>query len=788
MKYLKLPLLTALIVFCTSMVFGQSAGVEQEVALLSMVKDGKVYLRWMPMSFSTWELGNQNGYVVKRYQYSTNGVQLGLTEMQNSEVQLASGIFPLLENSWATQFPGNDFATVAKEALYNTDGVPSPSGTGSLADAVNQEQYREGRHLFGLFAAEQDFTVAQAMGLGFLDETVSATDEYLYYVEMQGHENEFKASALVDVSQPTVMPTPPQPTAETFDKGVMLEWSVVTIEDFYGAYDIERSADGGPFQQVNEHPFFFAAEEGADTDFIAFRDSLDNNTTVYQYRIKGRTPFGTNGPVSPSVEVKGKIPPLPLTFSINETEILAPTEVRLKWQDLDGATTADLEGFWVYSATDPLGDYEQVNNNMLAPNRRGYKVRNALPTAYYRVEAIDLNGNRYITASKLVQMPDETPPAVPVGLTGRFITADRVEMSWDLGMDEDLNGYRLFASNRRGLGYTQITTDIIVDNRFVYQIDPQFIVDSIYFKVLSTDHRENNSAKSVPLALARPDIIPPASPILYKVSPAPAGTEIGFRFSSSPDVDRHVLERKIKNAPGWVAVLTVQPEEEDDYGENLTPEEATTTNFIDDATLERRPYEYRFLAYDESGNVSSSEPMELTPYDSGLRGTIEAFTVVVECTPAPNLPFQDAYNLLEWIREDIEVTGAVDLDSLYRLTFYQVILVKEYSKLKEAGSAEVYEFLNDRKLQYWGDNLLAKIELNWQYVDVAQLQDFQIFRSAEGSALQLYQTLTPDQLANGNIFIDEDVKSKRRYLYQMIARHLDGGFSERSGVVMVKVP
>jgi len=62
--------------------------------------------------------------------------------------------------------------------------------------------------------------------------------------------------------------------------------------------------------------------------------------------------------------------------------------------------------------------------------------------------------------------------------------------------------------------------------------------------------------------------------------------------------------------------------------------------------------------------------------------------------------------------------------------------------LRDNGlQTEVYEFLNDRKLQYWGNNLLAKIELNWQYVDAAQLQDFQTFRSAEGSALQLYQTL-----------------------------------------------
>lgn len=788
MKYFKINLLTAFLVLYAGVVLAQSPGVEQKIALLSLVNNGKVKLRWVPLDFATWELGNQNGYAIKRYQYSNNGNQLGLTEMQNSEVLISSGIFPLPEGSWATYFTDNDFATVGRESLYNTDGVVSPSGSGSLADAVNQEQYREGRHLFGLFAAEQDFQVARAMGLGHRDNSVSTTAEYIYYVEIQGHEDEFKASALVDVREVTVMPKPPQPKAECFDKGVVLEWPIENMEEFYGAYDIERSANGGSFQKVNDHPFFFAAEEGARTDFIAFRDSLDNNSITYQYRIKGRTPFGTNGPASPSVMVKGKEPALPITLSLGEPEVLGSNAVKLSWDNLEGATSSDLQGFRIYCAKDPLGDYILVNQTPISPTVREYIVNNPVPTAYYRVEAFDNNDYRYLSPSTLVQMPDASPPAIPAGLTGRFITADRVEMSWDLGAEEDLNGYRLFASNRRGLGYTQITTDIVVDNKFVYEIDPQFIVDSIYFTVLSTDHRENNSDQSAPLALARPDIVPPASPILYKVSPTPAGTEIGFRFSSSPDVDRHVLERKMKNAPGWISVLTVQPEDEDQYGEDLSPGQATTTCFIDEAPLDRRPYEYRFLAYDESGNVSSSEPIEVTPYDNGLRGTIDPFTVTVECSAAPNLPYQDAYNLLEWIRENIEITGTVDLDSLYNLTIYQVILNEEYNKLAEADSGEVYEFLNDRKLQYWGDNLVAKIELNWQYVDVAQLQDFQIFRSAEGSALQLYQTLTPDQLENGNVFVDEDVKSKRRYLYQMIARHLDGGFSERSVVVMVKVP
>ncbi|MEM9930466.1 MAG: hypothetical protein AAF840_11650, partial [Bacteroidota bacterium] len=664
MNYLKLPLLTVILFCFAQFLSAQSVGVEQKVALLSLVKEGKVYLRWMPTDYQTWETGNQNGYTIRRYRYSQNGVQLDLAEMQASEVEVATGLFPLLASSWATQFPGNEYAIVAKEALYNTDGMAGASGTPSLADAVNQEEFREGKHLFGLFAAEQDFAVAQAMGLGFLDETVSTTDEYLYYVEVQGQEAELKASALVDVRQATTMPTPPQPMAEGFDRGVLLQWPIGALEEFYGAYDIERSANGGPFQRVNEHPFFFAAEDGADVDVVAYRDSLDDNTTNYQYRILGRTPFGTTGPASPPVSVKGQEPPLGLSFSINEQEVLAPTEVKLGWQSFPDSLAAEISGFWVYCAKDPLGEYIKVNTTMLPANLREYTVANALPTAYYRVEAVDRNDHRYQTPAALVQLPDATPPAVPAGFTGRFITDDKVELTWDFGEDEDLYGYRLFTSNRRGTGYIQITEDVVVDDQFVYYVDPGFIVDSIYFTILATDQRENNSAHSTPLALARPDIVPPASPILFKVNPTPAGTAIGFRFSSSPDVARHVLERKIKEGSGWVTVLTVHPDEEAQYGEDLTPDDAAATCFIDDASLERRAYEYRFLAYDASGNVSSSAPMEVTPYDNGLRGAIENFAVTVACTPAPSLPNQAAYDLLEEILTDIEVTGSVDYDAL----------------------------------------------------------------------------------------------------------------------------
>jgi len=98
------------------------------------------------------------------------------------------------------------------------------------------------------------------------------------------------------------------------------------------------------------------------------------------------------------------------------------------------------------------------------------------------------------------------------------------------------------------------------------------------------------------------------------------------------------------------------------------------------------------------------------------------------------------------------------------------------------------QYLQDLKLQVWGNNLYAETTLRWQYAaDPTTLQDFQIFRSAEGSAIMLYKTLPAAALTDFS-FVDQDVKSKRRYFYQIMARHNDGGFSGRSEVVMVRVP
>ncbi|MEM6967489.1 MAG: hypothetical protein AAF573_22185, partial [Bacteroidota bacterium] len=273
------------------------------------------------------------------------------------------------------------------------------------------------------------------------------------------------------------------------------------------------------------------------------------------------------------------------------------------------------------------------------------------------------------------------PPAIPTGLVGKFITKKRVQLNWDANTEEDLQGYRLFVSNGLASNYTQITKAAVIGEQFIYDVDPTFMVDKIYFKILSTDKRDNYSEKSAAIELERPDIIPPASPVLYKVSPTPAGVAIGFQFSSSEDRVRHELERKRKGAPGWETILSIDKNEEASYAENLTPDNTTATTYQDTAILERRAYQYRLMAYDDDGNVFSSEVIAIRPYDSGLRGIIKDFKLYTECVPTGDITKPQAFNTLEWLLKNYELEGTIDLDSLQALVVWNVISNGIYTDL-----------------------------------------------------------------------------------------------------------
>ncbi|MEM6321875.1 MAG: hypothetical protein AAF960_29715 [Bacteroidota bacterium] len=744
-------------------------------------------LRWVVASPATWQEGVTKGYTLIRMTTHEDGIALSGDAVRSSVVTLDSTLYPLSEAEWNNQFPDNDFAKVAKGTLYEADTSIQvvPGANPKLADAVNAQDSEEARFVFALFAAEQDFGVAKGMGLAYCDATIEAGATYIYRLAM----NTSDVATAIRIASNSAMNLPPVDAlvAEGADKAITLEWNIQDTEAYYSSYTVERSSDGTSFQPLNQLPFIFATDNEAAPVNAIYKDSLDQNKVTYYYRVCGRTPFGTKGPPSAVVQAAG-IPPRITPFFIKiDSQAVGDNSVNLRWDSFNDSLTFRLSGFNVYRTASLDEDFELVSENRLSPTTRSYTDDNPLPVAYYMLEAVDDNDYRYNSIATLVQLPDTTPPAVPSGLTGRFVSSTRVQLTWQANTEADLKGYRLLAANAPDANFLQITAQPIADEQFVYEITGDFMVDSIYFKLLATDQRDNYSEESAYFALKRPDIIPPSKPVLQKVNPTPSGVELGWKFSSSADVIHHIIERKRANAPDWVAVLTIKKEMESEYAKNLTSESIVPTCYIDEATLERRGYEYRVLAVDDSGNRSSSEIITIRPFDNGQRGNIEGFAAKAACLPAGTISNQEGYAALSNILEDYQYGGVINEDSLTKLAIWQVISNDELEVLKTRDAYEVKVFLDKRKIEVWQENLIAQINLTWAYQENEQLKDFQIYRSAEGSPIMLYKTL-PLAALTEYTFLDEDIRPDQRYYYQIIARHTDGGFSKKSKTLMVKVP
>ena len=763
-------------------------GAQHSLNLAGQSDGSKILLRWTVSDYPTWQESIAEGFRVERYTIEINGSPVPMYEVASTLVTFESALLPLSETDWDILFTNNTFADLAKNTLYEEDITVQITGTPTLADAVNAENSRDTRFLFSMFAADQDFEVAKGLAMGFTDQTASAGDKYMYVISLNYTNTEFEniaSTVTLSLADVPVLPKPEEVSAEGLDHAAMISWNSKDNEEYYTTYDIYRMSNGPPVK-VNDLPFLFGTDAEETPKYSVFKDSLDDNSTTYRYQIMGRTPFGITGPPSDFVMVKGKPGRLDLQFKI-DTSYHNGAQVIIDWSNFDSSFEQALAGFNLYRSEESTKAFEKINPSLIPRMMRNMPDPNPIRAGYYQLEAIDLNEYSYLSPVILVQELDSIPPAVPTGLTGEFITSKRVKLEWHENTEEDLQGYRLFAGNKEGSNYTQITKFPVKDSVFYYDIEEKFVVDSIYFKILASDNNDNFSEKSLCFAIARPDITPPSKPVLLKVNPTPAGIELGFNFSSSPDVDYHKVQRKRVGAPGWEPVLDVPLDEQSNYEVNLNTGGVTSTCYIDSTVLERRDYQYRMLAYDLVGNVSSSKLVTVRPYDNGVRGYIEDFAIKVNCIPLDTLPNQVGYDLLDSLLIEYSVTDSIDLNAMAGLVAYNVITSAEYNDLITQSPLEISIFLNNKKMEIWGSQIKAVAEISWDYEPEDQLKDFQIFRSAENSALMLYETLDIDSLTNYE-FEDADVKPGHRYFYQIVARHTDGGHSERSEMVTVKVP
>jgi len=753
---------------------------------LSTTDGNKILIRWLPMDYDTWMLGRTQGYQVERYTYAVNGVRQNQQDTYNSKTILASSLFPLTEAQWQSQFPAtNNFAQLAKGVLYDP-GTAIPANP-NLSDAINYQEDKDTRFIFGLYAADQDFEVAKGLANALEDHNVVAGNEYLYRIFINGNTDIVTAFLASPDSIPTLTP-PVGLSGVGEDHQAMLTWNIKQTEQEYSNYILERSTDGVNYQPVNDLPFLYSSEE-ENPEYSFYQDSLDDNTTIYSYRVRGKTPFCVLGPPSDTIQIKGRPGRIPNFQPMFKRIRERSDRNALVWSGMiPDSISSRVTGFNILRSEKPTEGYIKLNTVLRPSHARSFSDRNFLPSAYYRLEVIDENNHSYLSSPKLFQRKDTIPPDPPTGLSGEFVTNNTLILTWTKNSEEDLLGYRIFAANNPTAAYTLITPQLVESETYVYEIDPEFMVDSIYLKMSAGDGHDNYSDFSSVLALARPDVIPPARPVLYKANPTPAGIEIGWAFSGSDDVARHELQRKNINLTNWETVLTITPEEEENYEDTLIGDSSSVTNYLDSTMLDPGTYQYRLAAFDLYENGSASQLIKIRPYTSGVRGNIEAVNLLARCVVPGTVDNQEGYDALEAYILEYENQGTRNLVLLEQIFLYNIITAAEYEEFKKpnANLETIYETLQLRKLDLWSESLIARVDITWEYTPTG-VRDYQIFRSTAGSDMMLYQTVPASSLTD-LIFEDTDVQAGHRYFYRILARHHGGGFSEMSEVKMVRVP
>ncbi len=726
------------------------------IFLLGESLDTTVRIRWAPSNLNTWQWGLENGYRLSRFTLANNGVRDSIQGVIASKVVLDSLILPLPENNWSNVDATSDQINIAKGAIYSPSFiVDSMIGASSIARAFADQADRENRYVFGLFAADQSFAVAEAMGFGYKDTTALSNKVYYYSIEILGDLDSNALSLFgleIDMSDTTDLIVPPQPQVEqAVDSTVMISCDVSLLGNSYVSYHVEQSVNNIDFNRVSELPIVASETDGSSGEILYFTHIVDSVGMYYYYRFYGMTPFGEAGPVSPVLRVKTSPSPKASPPIITDLTIVSEN-VKVDWTFPSTEDTL-ISKFRIYRSKNPLGPYNLLDS--VAVTVRTWTDDHPINSGYYRIAAFDKALVEVYGAEKLMQLKDSIPPDAPSGLSCNIDFQGIVTVAWSPVEDPGLQGYRVFSGNAAVGIYGEETNEPVTDTIYTFQTNLQTLTEALYVKLQAVDLRENYSEYSAYCMALRPDILAPSRPILSKANPLVEGISLQWINSSSDDVVKHQLQRRWVKEAIWVTLLEFDTSGTvigTPVGMNNVGLAADEGRAIDTLAAYPRDYEYRLLAVDEAENSSSSEILGVRPYDSGLRGTIT------------NLDVDSTF--------DAQLTKDVN------------ILSWNYSHLAGLYDFQIYRSVDHKPMRaYATTNGRGGIN----FADVAATSG--LVQPASGTFNWKDAELgTARLLANSGVpGAISGTPMQRTFKYKIMARHFDGGYSPVSEEIEIEV-
>ena len=580
---------------------------KENIQLLCSPRQNSILLRWAPANSKTWRLGNEYGYIVKRYTV----LQGKKIPKDIPETTLTPEPYkPAPLEKWEKHVDGNKYIGIAAECIYGSYYKDIPAaGNPHIA----YKKYKEEKHRFSfaLFAADQSLTAAELSGLYLADKAAKPDEKYLYRVYINSPDSlaSDTAFAFTGLSEYQPLPKPIGLKAEWKDKEANLSWNIQYLNHIYNSYILEKSTDGGKtYKRASENAIVQVSDKGVNPDRMYKTDTLPDNKTTFYYRVRGTSAFGEVGPPSDSIFGTGT---LPITTApvITDHQVIDNKEVKLQWeypQKMNGY----ISGFKIYRSTKPKGRKKLVYAGK-EPESREFMDSTANFTNYYMISVYNQQTEKFSSIKTYAERVDSFPPGPPTGLLGKVDSTGKVAITWPPNSDEDLEGYRVYRANNPKFEFMLAAPAVIKDTVFTDSINIKTLTKNIYYKVKAVDVRQNQSAFSELLTLKRPDIIPPVSPVLKNIEGKDGGPELTWVNSSSTDVIHHHVYRKEMTDSLYQKIGTIEKQTE------------TRSTFTDKQTEAGKEYVYYVAAVDDSGLESKPSNTGYFKIPSGITESIK---------------------------------------------------------------------------------------------------------------------------------------------------------------------
>ena len=682
--------LAASFIFAWQIFFAQNDAVDEgmdsvpelRVSLMGFTTGDSIILRWAPQDLYTWNYANRYGYTLERQTLRSAGTKLSDEQVERSTIDFGD-FFPLDSSAWSESLDTNDrWENLAAGSLYGDFETFDPSvPPGSFEYYQNQSIALTNRFSFHLLASAHSMKAAKKLGEAYVDYDVTKGDSYLYRISFNASSKELPVTLrhdhhLVYDNQLELLPEIDSVLADCQDSLVILEWNEYGTHASYVSYDIFKSKRrDGEFQRVNKVPVV----SGKFDDYrLIFSDSLNNNVDSFYYKVQGISPFGFVGPESKTVAVKG-VPKVEVRKSvIRITEELDSGQLIVGWES-DTLSNPHVEGFNVHLSNGYAEVGYVVNHELLPPTQRQYLIEDAPTTCYVRVETILKDGGKLMSASRIVNLKDQIPPARPEALKCDLDTANNlVSMQWDWGPEEDIDGYHVMASWSDDQEYHMISDSLLRTSHYTFPIDTRRNGEDFFFSVRATDFRMNDSELAEGCKVTFLDVEAPAPALIRTFNEGRNYISFAWACSPSQDVVSHEIWRKSETSDEWKLLAA------DSLNQSVAM-------FTDSTNLKKKlRYSYQITALDGAGNSTPSLIKKGKVWDDGMNENIAQFQLEVASEDLDELMLSWKYFPPELIEKFIVYRTSQTDDWKTHLVLNQADLVKISSDISEGLNDYAY--------------------------------------------------------------------------------------------------